>query len=821
MTKITDPDFLYYSEYTFGNSIDPTIANDGNPAQLLLDYENKRFALTAPRFGEIASGLSSEMVGYGDTGGVTGQTLYSKFKNIWKEDPVAIRFPFPMEAITPESFEFINGWLPDDSTTSLQTGVNTSFITRKLLRDTGWAERSAAGNLQRKYFGAITLGQIALGPSGFGTVFYNDTDPGIQTSFTIDTDGSVDTANDRIVFDGIVGNSNPLSDAAYFYTGDSVVYQTDDTVGAITGITHNDLYYICYASKDGSAQGTVPVGAAHSITLHTTREDALLGINTVALTGSTPGEVITFTSAGIPKDFFFGVAVEGGASNEAFQFFSTKDDDGVNVLYDKTDYFKIFTREEAKTYSEQDLGQIGVSELNYQAYRLPLASANDPNVTILDGDGATTGIATAEYAGIGVSFLQTPLTFQVGEPSYQFSIVIDADFQPLQTVYSKIQYLLRQNTRVLAGASADGNINSLSGTEFENDFRLGAVQNLLLEFVGNDLFVRRNPEVFDISAGSNLGIFITNVRAQDINSIFLYDDGAVAGSPALFFPFVSQGNLIFNDNFTNDNDSRFWVFYDEDAQGAIPGLSTSLSQEAGTPGSVDGIINSGTDTAEFVVGGLSNHPFVNGQKVVAISTDTDPGIGITCALSFTQTPPFAYYVNARNGVANDTAQVYTDITETGTNSPLLSDSVIGVGLTSTFRLHYTYAESVANNELGINTIPVTASGQSGIVTFRQIDVNYSEANATIVREEDGNFLDTQPISASQIQFTYDYDNNSQRNRIPSGGTDPSNTYAPNVRAVAVGLQTGQYATATATITRTKGQTINVTGALERVYADPV
>lgn len=84
----------------------------------------------------------------GATGGVTGQALYSWLKERWKADPIFIKFPFPMEAITPEQFEFINGWAPADDTT------------RKLIRTAGWAERDAAGTLLRKYAGIVSLGSL-------------------------------------------------------------------------------------------------------------------------------------------------------------------------------------------------------------------------------------------------------------------------------------------------------------------------------------------------------------------------------------------------------------------------------------------------------------------------------------------------------------------------------------------------------------------------------------------------------------------------------------------------------------------------------------
>lgn len=825
MAKIVDPDNLFYSEYTSGTSIDPSTALNGGPANMLIDYENKRFALTAPRYGTVGTGIS-EMVGYGATGGVSGQALYSKFKNIWKEDPVAIRFPFPMEAITPESFEFINGWLPDDTT--VDSGNSTAFITRKLIKDAGWAERTTGGNIARRYFGTITLGANALGPAGITTVYYNAVNPGIQTSLIIDTSGSIVTVDNAIVFDGTVGNENTFSDAPYFYTGDAVVYQTDGTGGEpVTGITTNGIYYIRYLPD-----GTVPTGVGHSFTLHPTRQDALDGTNTVGLTGSNAGETIRFTAAGVPEEFFFGVTEEGSFANEPIQFYATDSDDGSTVLYNRDNFYEIFVREEGKTYSKQNIGDIGVSALNYQAYRFPLTSATDINITIVDGDGTTTGIATADYAGIGISFYQTPQSFTVAGQSRNFNIVINANQQPLQTVYSKVQYLLRQPIRVNSGI-AGTDINSLSGVgynngdggqnEFDNSFRYGAVQQPLLEFVGDVLQARLVDDIFDFSGTGvdssnlgNLGVYISNVAAADVNNVKYYDNTGTQREEL----FTATVNLTFNNNLFGDGDGKFWVFYDTPDTSAevIPGLSTAISLDTGSVGATPGIIGNNFDVGDGI-----NHPFVTGQKVVAIGQQENPGVGFAMTVSYDPTSlgaggqgitSYTYYLNVVQSVG--VAQTYPNITESGT-----APNVVGTGLTTTFRLHNSYSDAIANNYAGINTIALTAQAAVGVVTFRQIDVNFSENNATIVKTGDvsgtgvgaNEFMDGIDIpSDGNVVFSYDYDANDQRNRTPA--TDAA------IRVVAVGLQTGQYAFAQADVARAKGQAVSVTGALERVYSNP-
>jgi hypothetical protein len=84
----------------------------------------------------------------GSTGGVSGQALYSWLKEQWKTSATFIKYPFPMEAITPEQFEFKDGWAPKDDTT------------RNLIRSAGWAEKDAAGVVKRKYMGIISIGSI-------------------------------------------------------------------------------------------------------------------------------------------------------------------------------------------------------------------------------------------------------------------------------------------------------------------------------------------------------------------------------------------------------------------------------------------------------------------------------------------------------------------------------------------------------------------------------------------------------------------------------------------------------------------------------------
>lgn len=99
--------------------------------------------------------------------GVAGQALYSALKLLWKNNSTYIKFPFPMEAITPEQFEFINGWAPADSTT------------RKAIRTAGWVERNTSGNIVKMFAGVVSLGSLGATDQPY----YQQASGGAPTNF--------------------------------------------------------------------------------------------------------------------------------------------------------------------------------------------------------------------------------------------------------------------------------------------------------------------------------------------------------------------------------------------------------------------------------------------------------------------------------------------------------------------------------------------------------------------------------------------------------------------------------------------------------------
>jgi hypothetical protein len=111
---------------------DPDDLNQGT--EITLSTSGKTLSLA------VAGNLSND--------GVTGQALYSFLKEEWKTDAALIAYPFPMVSITPEQFEFVEGWKPSNDTT------------RNLMRSCGWREIDASDVVNREYMGIISLGNI-------------------------------------------------------------------------------------------------------------------------------------------------------------------------------------------------------------------------------------------------------------------------------------------------------------------------------------------------------------------------------------------------------------------------------------------------------------------------------------------------------------------------------------------------------------------------------------------------------------------------------------------------------------------------------------
>ena len=161
---------------------DPDDLNQGT--EITISAAGKTIALT------VAGNLSND--------GVSGQALYSFLKEEWKNDASLIPYPFPVVSITPEQFEFVEGWVPANDTT------------RNLIRFAGWREINASSVLEREYMGIISLGNI----DGSDTAYYAFSSDTAKTDF--DFPGVINQAI-QTFGDSSNGNFDKRSDTLTVY----------------------------------------------------------------------------------------------------------------------------------------------------------------------------------------------------------------------------------------------------------------------------------------------------------------------------------------------------------------------------------------------------------------------------------------------------------------------------------------------------------------------------------------------------------------------------------------------------------------------------
>lgn len=89
---------------------------------------------------------------------------------------------------------------------------------------------------------------------------------------------------------------------------------------------------------------------------------------------------------------------------------------------------------------------------------------------------------------------------------------------------------------------------------------------------------------------------------------------------------------------------------------------------------------------------------------------------------------------------------------------------------------------------------------------------YGTTNAILVDNNAGTDVSGDISGSASIQFDFDYDNNVQGGR--TAGTDAA------ITVVAIGLDTGQFVSATGTISRSTTNSVSLVAPLERNYANP-
>ena len=273
--------------------------------------------------------------------------------------------------------------------------------------------------------------------------------------------------------------------------------------------------------------------------------------------------------------------------NEGIQVFG----DATNGNFDKRTYFKGFVREYAKKYKDSVLADTGKTATG--PFLVNLLLSNEDDLKIQAADGAMTG---APYNGITVAYYSADQNRTIGGSSYPFRVIIAGNGATLEQIYTKVQYLLRQNSDINTGGTA-GAVT-------------GKTAAALLAFVGDTL-------------ETTTGVYIDNIQNADSNRVKFKDQNGVVREN----PYASAGNLTFNSVLVGAGSSYRLMFAAPPGAGNDYGEAGAITvnDASGTP--VTGTISSGTISFTYDYDGNVQGGATAGTDRAVVLIGIRPGFG--------------------------------------------------------------------------------------------------------------------------------------------------------------------------------------------------
>jgi hypothetical protein len=477
-----------------------------------------------------------------------------------------------------------------------------------------------------------------------------------------------------------------------------------------------------------------------------------------------------------------------GEVNQAVLTYKDSDANGTSELDYRGDILRLFIRQEGKTYDQTDTVDIGLSAgttLPYNAQRFPLVEGNDLKITGAGGVSDATIVAAKgngqKYSTTGdgstIEYLaadEASNTFGYSEDllggPYNFGVKIRSasgvdGTTPLtnQELYAWVQYNLRQ----------DSDIEFAAGT-----VKVGKLADELLAFVGDTLTTK--PVTNIDQNGTETGVAITNVNADDINNTQLFNTGGSLQS----FPFSTAISIGFSQDILDDGaNAKVFVYYDHTRDYAVGGeIGTSIEiANVGISAS-----SSVQDSANFILTGTTFTPLLT-TTTVQNPNGLDP-----------LTNADAYFRLHKSSGSGPNHNVIWKVTAVGDSNHFaaitLDDTVAPIN------------ETLNTAGDAIYTHPINSPGallldSAGVVGGENITAQ--AAVSTLASEN---------LTNNRFVISYAFDNNTQKDR--EGGQP----FDVNVRAI--GLNNGTWVEQTATITEQNTNSISVVSAVERNYSDP-
>lgn len=286
-----------------------------------------------------------------------------------------------------------------------------------------------------------------------------------------------------------------------------------------------------------------------------------------------------------PTDFPYtgptnvGIQIYGDASNGNFD--------------QRASAMTLRVREQGSTFGEALSSSLPGLATSLEPVFAPLAMSEETDLNVAATDSAIT--SNAPYTGMSITFHATAQSRSIGGTSYNFGVIVDANGGTKEEVYEYLQWALRQDADIDAGAGSQN----------------GKLSDAFAVFVGDRL---DTLEVTN-AAGGGSGVHIDSLDPNDINDVRYVDNTGTYRT----FPFIAAGTLEFNSNLVDDANAVYRMFFatnpagdygtanavtvDDDGGADIAGAvsAASIAWDFDYDGNAQGGRTAGTDASVIVV----------------------------------------------------------------------------------------------------------------------------------------------------------------------------------------------------------------------------